>query len=254
METRLKREAPEWHISYWPLVLSVGVLLLLPISFILYFDYGKGLPALISLAIGLPLTLLGIWGWTTEGLEDREGYGEGLSLWGMPVFIVAEAMLFVSLFAAYWVLRLGAPFWPPIGTPEEMPVLVPIIMTIILVASSVTIHIGEKRLERGGTSEFLPWLVGTIALGTLFLAFTAYEWTKLYSEGFTLKTNIYSTAFYSITGFHASHVLVGIGIFLVILFPALKGRVNETFIKSASMYWHFVDVVWFFVVSQLYFW
>ncbi len=242
-----------WHTSYWPLLLSVGILFLAPLAFTFYFVYNKPFLAIVSLGVGAPLTLISIAGWVKEGMEDIHGYGEGLSVWAMPFFIVAEALLFVGFFAAYWVMRLSAPVWPPAGTPE-MPLLVPIVMTIILVSSSITIHIGEKRLEEGDNSGFLTWLGVTLVLGILFLAFSAFEWTELFHEGFNFKTNAYSTAFFSITGFHASHVLVGVGIFLCVLLPALAGRTNVAFVRSASMYWHFVDIVWFFVVSQIYFW
>ena len=246
-------QALEWHTSVWPLVLSVGILFLIPLPFISFFVYSSATAAIVSLGIGTPLTLLSIAGWVKEGLEDHHGYCEGLSIWAMPFFIMAEALLFVGFFAAYWVTRLQAPTWPPAGTPE-MPVLIPLIMTAILVSSSITIHMAEQRMDRNDQAGFRLWLKITMVLGVVFLGFSAIEWSELFSHGFELKTNIYSTAFFTITGFHGSHVLVGLCIFLAILLPALKGTVNATFVRSASMYWHFVDIVWFFVVSQIYFW
>ncbi len=245
----------KWHTSYWPLIMSVGILFFVPLAFVFYFVYENAFLTAISLGIGAPLTLISIAGWIREGFEDIHGYNQGLSVWAMPVFIVAEALLFAGFFASYWVLRLTAPVWPPLGTPHEMPFLVPIMMTIILVTSSVTIHMAETMLEkRKDMNWFVIWLFITIILGVVFLGLSVYEWIELYHEGFTLSTNVYSSSFFSITGFHASHVLVGIGIFLCILVPALGGRANLAFVKSASMYWHFVDIVWLFVVSQLYFW
>ncbi len=88
----------------------------------------------------------------------------------------------------------------------------------------------------------------------MFLSFTIFEYTHLAGVEFVPSTNAYSSAFYSITGFHASHVLVGIGLFIAVLIPALGGRTNHTFVSCASVYWHFVDIVWFFVVLQVYFW
>ena len=73
-------------------------------------------------------------------------------------------------------------------------------------------------------------------------------------EGFVGGTNAKGTVFYSITGFHASHVFVGLAIFFCILFPALGGKISKPFVQAGSIYWHFVDIVWFFVVSQVYFW
>ncbi|HHL39797.1 MAG TPA: heme-copper oxidase subunit III [Deltaproteobacteria bacterium] len=243
----------QWHTSYWPLMVSVGTLFLVPLSFTFYFVYSSALWAVISLGIGAPLTLGALAGWVREGLADEHHYGMGLSVWAMPFFILAEALLFIGFFAGYWVTRLQAPLWPPAGTPE-MSLLVPIIMTVILVSSSVTIHVAEGKLEEGDRAGFNSWLIATMVLGAVFLGFTAMEWSVLIGEGFTTSTNIFASSFYSITGFHASHVLVGLAIFVAVLLPALGGTVNKHFVAAASMYWHFVDVVWFFVVSQIYFW
>jgi len=244
-----------WHTSYWPMTVSVGVLFLVPLAFGFYFVYHKPLLAALSLGIGAPLVLISIAGWVKEGLEDEHGYGTGLSVWAMPFFIVAEALLFVGFFAAYWATRLTAASWPPAGTPELSSVI-PIIMTVILVASSVTIHFAETRLEgeRCDRGWFLTWLGTTMVLGAVFLGISAFEWSELFHEGFNFRTNVFSSSFFSITGFHGSHVLVGLIIFLCILIPALSGKINKSFVKAASIYWHFVDVVWFFVASQLYFW
>lgn len=245
----------KWHTSYWPFTISFGVLFLVPLAFIFYFVYKNPLMSALSLGIGAPLTLISIIGWVKEGLEDVHGYSAGHSVWAMPLFIVAEALLFVGFFVAYWALRLTAPSWPPAGTPEKE-FLVPIVMTAILFTSSITIHLAERYIEpeHEDRGSFLTWLAVTLILGSVFLGLSAYEWTGLISHGFTVKTNIYSTAFYSITGFHGSHVLVGLGIFLCILFPAIAGKISVPFVKSASIYWHFVDIVWLFVVSQVYFW
>ncbi|OGP38193.1 MAG: hypothetical protein A2022_06835 [Deltaproteobacteria bacterium GWF2_42_12] len=243
----------KWHTSIWPLVLSVGILFLAPLSFAFYFVYKNLLLAAIFLGIGAPLTLISIAGWVKEGIEDIHHYSEGHSIWAMPIFILAEALLFVGFFAAYWVTRLTQPSWPPQGTPE-MPFLAPIIMTIVLISSSVTIHFSEKRLEENDHGGFVTWLIVTIALGSLFLGLSSYEWSELWHEGFTPKTNIYSSAFFSLTGFHGSHVLVGLGIFLCALIPAFGGKISKSYVTAASMYWHFVDIVWLFVVSQVYFW
>lgn len=255
MSEKAMEHGRQWHTSYWPLLGSVGVLFLVPLAFIFYFVYKNPMMSIVSLGIGAPLTLISIAGWVKEGIEDAHGYSEGHSVWAMPIFIVAEALLFVGFFAAYWATRLTAPVWPPAGTPE-MPVTIPVIMTAILVASSITIHMAEKNIEHEPSKKggFLNWLIITMILGVAFLGLSAYEWSELIHEGFNIKTNIYSTSFFSLTGFHGSHVLVGLGIFVCILIPAFAGKISKPFVKSASIYWHFVDIVWFFVMSQVYFW
>ncbi len=251
MEERALEHHHEWETSPWPMVLSFGILFMLPLAFAFYFVYNMPMAAVLSLGIGVPLVVVSIAGWISEGVGQREEPGYGIG--AMPFFIVAEAFIFVAFFAAYWATRLLSPQWPPPGTPE-MPFVVPIIMTIVLVSSSFTIHMAEARLEGNDHGGFLTWLVLTIILGTAFLVLSANEWMELFHKGFTFKTNIYSTAFFSITGFHGSHVLVGLAIFICILLPALAGKVSHTLVKSAGVYWHFVDIIWFFVVSQVYFW
>lgn len=249
-------EHHEWETSPWPLVLSVGLLFLAPFAFSLYFVYDKPLMAVLSLGLGVILTVMSVAGWVSESIRGRDVHTKepGLGLASMPYFIIAEVFIFVAFFVAYWATRLmyDAP-WPPEGTPH-ISMVIPVIMTIILVSSSFTIHLAEGKLEHNDVRGFISWLLVTIVLGLVFMGFTLSEWSHLIGEGFTFGTNIYSSAFYSITGFHFSHVFVGLGIFIAVLLPASKGTVSKTLAKSASLYWHFVDIVWFFVVSQVYFW
>ncbi len=242
---------PEWEVSPWPLVITIGILFFLPLAFSFYFVYHQPMSAVISLGIGAPLIILGIAGWISEAIGGE--HGSGLSAPAMGWFILAEAMIFVSLLATYWYMRLNVAAWPPEGS-VELPVLMPLIMTIILVSSSFTIHAAEIKAEHNDHAGFLKWLLITMVLGVSFLGISVTEWSHLIHEGFNVGTNVYSTAFFTITGFHGAHVIVGLGIFVAILVPALMGKTNIGFIKTGSLYWHFVDIIWFFVVSQVYYW
>jgi cytochrome c oxidase subunit 3 len=237
-----------WGTSIWPFVISFGILAL-ALSFTFQFVYQSSFAAVLSLGLGIPLIIGGIAGWTSEAM----GEGEGFSFASMGWFILAEAMIFVSCFVGYWFSRLEAPFWPPEGS-VALPKMLPLVMTAALVASSLTIHKAEHHLHQGNRSGFINWLLLTIALGVAFLGMSAYEWNHLIHEGFTVKTNIFGTFFFSITGLHGSHVLVGLAIFIAGLFPAMKGNLSAGFWRTAGLYWHFVDIIWFFVVSQIYFW
>ena len=237
-----------WDYSVPPFLISFGILFLV-LAFGFQFVYHNPLAAIISLGIGVLLIVGGVTGWVREAM----GHGEGLSYGAMGWFIVAEAMIFVTFFVSYWFMHLTAPEWPPAGTPA-MPRLLPLVMTAVLVASSITIHHGEALLHKGDKAGFKSWLIVTILLGATFLGMSGYEWNHLIHEGFTSATNIYGTVFFSITGFHGSHVIVGLCIFLAALFPALKGNVDSGYVKTAGLYWHFVDIIWFFVVSQVYYW
>lgn len=237
-----------WDTSIYPVVISFGILAL-ALSFMLQFVYHLPFAAILALGLGLPLIVGGIAGWTNEAM----GTGEGFSFASMSWFILAEAMIFVSCFIAYWVGRLGSPVWPLPGS-VELPKLIPIIMTVALVTSSLTIHRVEHYVLTGDRVGAVKWLLITIALGLVFLGMSGYEWSHLINLGFTIKTNLFGTVFYSITGLHGSHVLVGLAIFLAGLYPVMKGNLSPGFWRTAGLYWHFVDIIWFFVVSQVYFW
>lgn len=242
--------AAHWETSPWPPILALGILFALPFAFSLHYVYQRPMLAVVCLGVGIPVTLWAISGWVGEALE---GHGEGLAVPAMPWFILAEALIFAGFFAAYWFMRLTAEVWPPTGS-VPMPKLVPAAMTVLLVASSFTWHAAEVAHARRAPGAFLGWLLATLALGAGFVGLSGYEWRELMQAGFGFGANAYSTAFYSITGFHAAHVLVGLGIFCAVLVPALAGRTNRHFISAAGIYWHFVDIVWLFVVTQLYFW
>lgn len=242
----------EWEVSWAPMVAVLGTFLLVPGGFSLYFVYNNSLLAIVAAGLGVPLLLAGLARWVSEGMSHKN-LVEGASVIGLPIFIVSEVFIFLSLFASYWMMRLKADAWPPQGTPE-ISHTIPLIMTVILVTSSLTIHHAEVKLDKGDLGGFRSWLMLTILLGLVFFGFTTYEYSHLAHEHFVPSTNAYSTAFFSITGFHASHVLVGACTFIAVLIPALGGKTNRAFVQCASIYWHFVDIVWFFVVSQVYFW
>src|SRR3989304_35033 len=105
-----------WETSPWPLVLTIGILFLLPFSFSLYFVYTSPLMAMLSLGIGAPLTVISIAGWISEGVgrKDEPGYAVG----AMPFFILAEAFIFIAFFAGYWLVRLTSSSLPPDGIPD----------------------------------------------------------------------------------------------------------------------------------------
>jgi len=241
-----------WEWSWAPLLVVTGIFFLLPMAFGAYFQYDNMMLTSVFGGLGTVILLIGVGMWTNEGLTEVPLIS-GVANIGLPIFILSEVFIFLTLFLSYWMLRLGFDTWPPEGTPHIDKTL-PLIMTFILVSSSVTCHVAEEKLEHGNLSGFNAWWIITIVLGTIFLGCTLYEWNHLIGLNFLPETNAYSTAFYTITGFHASHVLVGLGAFIAVLIPALGGRTNKTFVTCVSVYWHFVDVIWFFVASQIYFW
>jgi heme/copper-type cytochrome/quinol oxidase subunit 3 len=168
----------------------------------------------------------------------------------MVFFLASEAVFFANLIASYLYLRLRArSTWPHVEVDQTLAA----INTLILVSSSVTLHFGSRAIAKGDKSGLRRWLTPTIILGIAFISIQLYEY---HSNGFGPHTNIYGSAFYTLTGFHGAHVTVGILILIVCWFRALRGdfTAEKHFgLTAAEMYWHFVDVVWIILVSLVYF-
>lgn len=171
---------------------------------------------------------------------------------GMWCLITAESAMFLIFVVAY-IFYLGKSLSGP--TPQQV-LSLPILTTICLLSSSITVHLSVLALGKRSQVGFLGWLGGTILLGLIFLAGTAREWHELiYEKGLTIRTNLFGTTFYSLVGLHATHVVVGLSLLLVVLVLGLFGKVSEEHVHqyhTLSLYWHFVDVVWVVVFTVVY--
>jgi cytochrome c oxidase subunit 3/cytochrome o ubiquinol oxidase subunit 3 len=172
----------------------------------------------------------------------------------MLSFLVSEVAIFSTLIVTY-LFYLGKDVVGP--TPAEALTL-PLVLcnTVFLLASSVTIHQAERRLERGNQGGFILWWVATIVLGVLFLLGTAYEWHGLiYHHGLTISRNLFGTTYYTLVGLHALHVTGGVTVLLIVLGLALARQVtsaNRAGVGLVGWYWHFVDGVWVVVFTVVY--
>jgi cytochrome c oxidase subunit 3 len=171
---------------------------------------------------------------------------------GMYCLIIAESAMF-TIFVVAYLYYLGKSLSGP--TPKEV-LDPPIVFTICLLSSSLSIHLATRFLKRGQQTLFLGMWFLTIVLGGLFLCGTGAEWHNLiYNHGLTISTNLFGTTYYSLVGLHAFHVTVGIlGLMLVMIF-GFMGRVrieHAERVEVLSMYWHFVDVVWVVVFTVVY--
>jgi cytochrome c oxidase subunit 3 len=178
----------------------------------------------------------------------------GTTQWGMISFLASEAAFFATLIVAY-VTFLGKDEVGP--TPAEA-LSLPLVLgtTLILLASSVTIHFAERRLALGDQAGFCSMWTATIVLGIAFLAGTAYEWRELVARHhLTISRNLFGTTYYTLVGFHGLHVTAGVVVMLIMLGLALTRQVtaqNRLGIEMVSWYWHFVDGVWVVVFTVVY--
>jgi len=166
--------------------------------------------------------------------------------------ILTETCIF-SIFVAAYVFYIGKSLTGP--TPREVLDL-PILSTICLLSSSVTITLAERAFNRDRLGRFKIFWLATIVLGAIFLASTAAEWRRLiYQKGLTISTNLFGTTFYSLVGLHASHVIVGMCLLLLVFIFSLRGFVtimHRERLQMISWYWHFVDAVWIVVFTVVY--
>lgn len=171
---------------------------------------------------------------------------------GMTCLIIAESAIFLIFVVAY-LFYLGKDTSGP--TPKAVLEL-PIVNTVCLLSSSLTISLAIKSLRKGQIKKFgLLWLA-TIALGGYFLLGTGFEWRHLIrDEGLTIQTNLFGTTFYSLVGLHAFHVTVGLIALLIVMALAAAGSVKSEHAHRAhvlGLYWHFVDTVWIVVFTVVY--
>jgi cytochrome c oxidase subunit 3/cytochrome o ubiquinol oxidase subunit 3 len=170
----------------------------------------------------------------------------------MYSLIAAESAMFTIFVVAY--LFYGG---KSLSGPAPADVLrLPILATLCLLSSSVTIHFAVQNWKRGAMSAFAGWWLATAALGAIFLAATAVEWRGLiYDKGLTIRTNLFGTTYYSLVGLHAFHVTVGLACLALVSALAFLGHVNRTHAERGhllSLYWHFVDAVWIVVFMVVY--
>jgi cytochrome c oxidase subunit 3 len=188
--------------------------------------------------------------------------GPGNEWLGMILFLVSEAVMFGSLFGQYFYNRVQAAQWPP---PEGLSVHlqhgVPaaplaLVLTIILALSGVTAHNADTAIRRGNQEGLIGWLALTILLGIVFLSGQAFEYSEfIFVEGFTPRSGIYGSVFYSLTGLHGLHVSGGVIVMIAVFIRASMGHfsaVQHFAVEGTVLYWHFVDIVWFALYVTLY--
>ena len=171
---------------------------------------------------------------------------------GMLSLIAAEAAIF-TIFVVAYIFYIGKSLSGPM--PKDVLEL-PIIGTVCLLSSSLTVHLAVRALRSAKVSAFGLWWFVTIALGGIFLVGTGREWQRLiFEKGLTISTNLFGTAYYSLVGLHAFHVTVGLLALAIGMIFTLLGKVKPEHSERAdvfSLYWHFVDVVWVIVFTVVY--
>lgn len=268
--------------SPWPFVGAVGLFFIAFGAGNFVNEVTKGTDGYggIMLTIGLAIIVYMLFGWFKNQIDESMSgmYSEQLGdsyRQGMSWFIFSEVMFFAAFFGALFYARvLSVPWlagegnnamtgevlwngfqsvWPletnPDGsTSKAMGWMgLPLINTLLLVTSSVTLHFAHTGLEQGNRARVKLMMAITIALGLVFLSLQVLEYVEAYHMGLTLDSGIYGSTFFMLTGFHGMHVTLGTLILIIVFLRILKGHFtpdNHFAFVAGSWYWHFVDVVW----------
>jgi cytochrome c oxidase subunit III len=170
----------------------------------------------------------------------------------MLCLIVAESAIF-AIFVVAYLYYIGKSLTGPY--PRQV-LDVPIFNTVCLLSSSFTIWLAEHALKKSAMAAFTLWWAVTFILGAIFLVGTGLEWhTLIYHDGLTVSTNLFGTTFYSLVGLHASHVIIGLTMILIVFIFSVTGKLKSEHSKQLevlSLYWHFVDGVWVVVFTVVY--
>ncbi|HEX7366371.1 MAG TPA: heme-copper oxidase subunit III [Pelobium sp.] len=171
----------------------------------------------------------------------------------MKLVIGTEAILFICIMITYVYFALSVGFTTQAN--HYLDIKITGIYSILLFVSSFTLIQAEKNYAKGEVRKLKTWLGTTILLGGIFLFGQLKEYAKLLTKNFGISLNIFSTNFFTLTGLHAFHVIIGLILLTIMLVLALLGdfdRPNSTILSSIGMYWHFVDIVWILVFTLVY--
>ncbi|MCM8794228.1 MAG: cytochrome c oxidase subunit 3 [Candidatus Omnitrophica bacterium] len=172
---------------------------------------------------------------------------------GMWLFLASEVMMFAGLLGAYIVLRAGLPDWPHAS--EELNVAAAVVNTVILLSSSMTMALTVAAVHYADKVKIRLFLGLTILLGTAFLGVKGYEYSLKFHHGHLPGSGIFWDCYFTLTGIHGLHVLLGVFANLWILSLTLRRDFVEKkghLVEISGLYWHFVDVVWIFLFPMVY--
>jgi len=179
-----------------------------------------------------------------------EGRNKVLGFW---LFLGGEAVLFGTLFATFLALRNSIGEGPAAADLFQLPLIA--LATIILLTSSLTSVFAVQGLHQNNVKSMVNWLIITVILGLGFLGLEVYEFVHYVHEGLNFTTSAFSTAFYTLVGFHGAHVAFGVAWISIVIWQVKKRGLNFVTapkVYVSAIYWHFIDVVWVFIFTVVY--
>nr|AML25850.1 cytochrome c oxidase subunit III [Staphylinidae sp. BMNH 1274171] len=215
--------------------------------------------------LGLLITMMIMFQWWRD--ITREGTYQGLHTytvtmglrWGMILFITSEIFFFISFFWGFFHSSLSPSIeigmmWPPMGIQTFNPMQIPLLNTLILLTSGLTVTWAHHSLMENNFNQSSQALTITVFLGLYFSLLQGYEYKE---APFTISDAIYGSSFFMATGFHGIHVIIGTTFLLTCLMRHMNNHfssIHHFGFEAAAWYWHFVDVVWLFLYISIYWW
>lgn len=262
---RSKFQGHPFHLvspSPWPINVSFSLLNLTTSAVLTIHGFSN---SGIFLACALVSLILSMSFWWRDVISEGTYLGnhtlavqKGLNM-GVALFIASEALFFLAIFWAFFhsalspTIELGAQ-WPPMGIEAINPFELPLLNTVILLSSGVTVTYAHHCLIKGERSGTLYGLLATVILALIFTGFQGVEYAV---SSFTISDGAFGSCFYFGTGFHGIHVMIGTAFIAVGLWRVLAYHSTDNHhlgLESGILYWHFVDVVWLFLYISIYYW
>nr|YP_009485900.1 cytochrome c oxidase subunit III [Paroster microsturtensis]AVZ66470.1 cytochrome c oxidase subunit III [Paroster microsturtensis] len=248
------------NYSPWPLTGAMGTMITVSGLIKWFHQFNINL-----FSIGILIILLTMLQWWRD--VTRESTFQGLHTfsvtmglrWGMILFITSEVFFFISFFWGFFhsslapTVELGG-IWPPLGISPFNPLQIPLLNTLILLTSGVTVTWAHHSLMENNYNQALQSLLFTVTLGIYFTTLQAFEYME---SSFTIADTVYGSTFFMATGFHGIHVIIGSTFLMVCLFRHYLNHfssIHHFGFEAAAWYWHFVDVVWLFLYISIYWW
>lgn len=215
--------------------------------------------------LGLFITTLIIYQWWRDIVREGTFQGHHTYIvtiglrWGIILFITSEVFFFIRFFWGFFHNSLAPAIdiginWPPKGIDPFNPIQIPLLNTLILLTSGLTVTWAHHRLIENNYTQTFQGLLLTIILGVYFTILQAYEYIE---APFTIADAVYGSRFFIATGFHGIHVIIGTTFLLVCLIRHYFyhfSSIHHFGFEAAAWYWHFVDVVWLFLYISIYWW
>jgi heme/copper-type cytochrome/quinol oxidase subunit 3 len=171
----------------------------------------------------------------------------------MWAFLASDCMFFGTLIATYMVYKNRSLDGPLPRETFDVPYTS--VSAFVLLLSSLTMVLALAAIQKGQERRMRVWLSATALLGCVFLGGQFYEFTTFYKDGLTLSRNLFGSTFFTLTGFHGTHVAIGVFWLLSLVAQSVRGRLHtehSLFVEIAGLYWHYVDIVWILIFTLVY--